>query len=171
MILDLKALDELPVSLRLDEDISRLDLLTTGVKPLGLMHLELDIMAGDNVYYCRGRSRCEAELECSRCLDPYRVTLEGEVEFTIRKSGEDTGDASDDDLTDSEMLYPINDEEVDITGPVRESLILAVPMKPLCREDCRGLCPVCGVNRNRKDCDCVVKETDPRWDGLRDLLK
>jgi uncharacterized protein len=56
------------------------------------------------------------------------------------------------------------------TGPLlREQLQLGVPMKPLCREDCRGLCPQCGADRNRGDCDCKDDWVDPRWAALADL--
>jgi len=170
MILDLKDLEQLPVCLRLEDEAAGLELDVEGANPLGRVRLQLDVMPGDGIYFCRGRSTCEFDLECSRCLDHYRVTLEGEVEFSFREEADESGVASGEAL-DGELLLAPHADKIDITGPVRESLILAIPMKPLCREECRGLCPVCGVNRNRQECDCVVKEPDSRWEGLRDLLK
>jgi uncharacterized protein len=52
---------------------------------------------------------------------------------------------------------------------MREQFYLALPMKPLCRDECRGLCPVCGINRNRETCDCQSAWVDPRLDALRSL--
>jgi uncharacterized protein len=59
------------------------------------------------------------------------------------------------------------DDKIDLTEVVREQLYLALPMKPLCREDCKGLCPVCGVNRNRETCTCQEVWVDPRMAALK----
>ena len=60
---------------------------------------------------------------------------------------------------------------LDITEPVRESLLLAVPLQSLCREDCRGLCPVCGADRNEGDCGCDATTVDPRLAALKQFIK
>ena len=60
---------------------------------------------------------------------------------------------------------------LDITEPVRESLLLAVPLQALCREDCRGLCPVCGADRNEGDCGCDTTSVDPRLAALKQFIK
>jgi uncharacterized protein len=62
-------------------------------------------------------------------------------------------------------------EEVDLAPLVRETMILALPTKPLCREDCRGLCPRCGANRNGGECGCRQEWSDPRLEVLRDLKR
>ena len=170
MMLDLRVLESLPAHVILREEADRLDVHVDGASFLGKVKAELDIVPGDQFYYCRGVAVCEAELACSRCLDPYRVTLRGEVEFSIRETaGEKAADA--DETAVNEFLVPLGTAEIDVTGPVREGLILELPLKPLCREECRGLCPVCGVNRNERACDCKVEKTDSRWDALRDLLE
>ena len=61
--------------------------------------------------------------------------------------------------------------EVDLTEPVRQSVLLEIPMKPLCRPDCAGLCPHCGKNRNEGPCDCQEEPADPRLSVLADWLK
>ncbi len=63
------------------------------------------------------------------------------------------------------------EQEVDLTDPLRESLILSLPIKRLCSENCQGLCPYCGVNRNVEICNCMSQTTDHRWDQLKDLFK
>jgi uncharacterized protein len=59
----------------------------------------------------------------------------------------------------------------EIDDLVREAVILSVPAKPLCSENCKGLCPVCGTDLNRSTCSCAKKDIDPRWDQLKGLLK
>ena len=66
------------------------------------------------------------------------------------------------------LLHP-NDNIVDMTDQIRQVLALAMPMKPICSEDCRGLCPQCGANLNEETCDCRSDEIDERWEGLKDL--
>jgi uncharacterized protein len=98
------------------------------------------------------------------------VTLRGDVEFSIREAAGEVV-VKGVEVADTEYIVPMGMAEIDIAGPVREALILELPLKPLCREERRGLCPVCGVNRNERACDCKVEKTDSRWDGLRNLLE
>lgn len=170
MILDLSTLKDLPAHLEIMEDASRLKLSVDGVTTIGQVRAELDIMQGDQIYYCTGKAVCDADMECVRCLELYRTTLEGEIDFSINEVGEER-DLNPEELPENELVVPAGTTEVDITDPVREALVLALPLKPLCREECLGLCPICGNNRNESQCECKVEETDSRWDGLRDLLK
>ncbi len=64
---------------------------------------------------------------------------------------------------------PPGQVELDLSEAVREEVILAAPMYTVCSEDCRGLCPGCGIDRNESTCDCTFEEPDPRWDALRAL--
>jgi DUF177 domain-containing protein len=110
------------------------------------------------------------KLECSRCLAPYPFRTSEEFSLLLRKrpvpgSGEVALRSEDLD----EYFY---DEPALSVAPIAEERIqMAVPMKPLCREDCQGLCPVCGADRNVTACDCVVETLDPRWEALRVLKK
>ena len=63
------------------------------------------------------------------------------------------------------------DDVIDLGEVMREQFFLALPMKPLCRPDCKGLCPICGANRNRQQCECREEWVDPRLAGLKNLLK
>jgi uncharacterized protein len=76
-------------------------------------------------------------------------------------------------LVTAEDAFPIIGEQIDLTQMVRESIILELPLAPLCRADCAGICPVCGANRNDQPCSCEVSVTDERWsalDALREQL-
>jgi uncharacterized protein len=95
---------------------------------------------------------------CRRCTVP----VSGELCITVSER------FADPPITDDE-LYPICDETIDLGPLVRDAIVLELPMAPLCREDCRGLCPHCGSDRNEADCGCVAPP-DPRWANL-DVLR
>jgi len=65
--------------------------------------------------------------------------------------------------------YPLGDESLDLRPMVRDQVTLQLPLAPVCREDCAGICSVCGVDLNVSDCDCASDAPDPRWDVLKDL--
>ena len=83
------------------------------------------------------------------------------------QAAEDEVELSQDDLTTA--FY--RDQTLDLAEMVREQFYLALPMRPLCREECKGLCPQCGTNLNQGTCACDVRWEDPRLAGLRTLLK
>jgi uncharacterized protein len=109
----------------------------------------------------------EAELQCSRCLESYRMPVNLVVEQEFRDDVRN--DDADEDDEDDALPFPA-DGLIDIAELVREAFLLEMPMKPLCSPDCRGLCPVCGQNLNRGTCNCSTDTFDPRLAKLRDLL-
>jgi uncharacterized protein len=100
--------------------------------------------------------------ECRRCLAETTVPVSDDVQLIFAQSGED--EAEEDDV----VVIPASERELDLRPAMREEWLLAVPAFALCREDCRGLCPSCGADRNTGDCTCLPT-TDPRWDALRNL--
>ncbi len=105
-----------------------------------------------------GFVRAPWEGMCRRCAAPLR----GEVKVRVQERYVDVPGAEDD-------LYPLEDDTVDLGPMVRDAVVLDLPMAPLCREDCRGLCPSCGTDLNEGECDCVAPR-DPRWANL-DVLR
>src|SRR5207249_9472867 len=109
------------------------------------------------------------ELRCSRCLEPFRLGVDEHFDLRYQphtaNTGEDEREIEEDDL--STAFY--ENDEIDLGQLMREQFYLALPMKPLCREDCRGLCPSCGGNRNLVPCACAERAPDPRLAALRDL--
>jgi uncharacterized protein len=73
------------------------------------------------------------------------------------------------DADDIHYIAP-DTKEIDITGEIRDTVLLTLPMKVLCSEDCRGLCAGCGANLNSESCRCAAPPADPRWEALRKLL-
>lgn len=101
-----------------------------------------------------------ARLTCTRCLADFTMPVSVPFGETYRE-GENGADAD---------ALSFNGDELDLAEPVREALIMAEPLKALCREDCQGLCPVCGVNRNETPCACDTAVLDPRLAALAKLL-
>lgn len=113
---------------------------------------------------------------CSRCLESFLVPVMAEVEtrfvppeqFAVVTAETAATDGAVEPEGDDEALgvAEYRDEKIDLAEVVREQLYLALPMKPLCAEDCKGLCPECGVNRNRETCACQHEWVDPRMAAL-----
>ncbi|HEY8552464.1 MAG TPA: DUF177 domain-containing protein [Thermaerobacter sp.] len=103
-----------------------------------------------------------ARLTCDRCLEPFETDLRTryEEEYRPRPAGADP-DAEPDDAGETRVAY-YDDHHVDLREGIRQSLLLAMPWKQLCRRGCRGLCPRCGKNLNEGPCECADDDVDPR---------
>ena len=111
-----------------------------------------------------------ARLECSRCLADYPFEFDEPFSLLLYPRKE-TG-VEEREIERRELDVSYYDSEVLSLHPVAEERIqLALPMKPLCREECAGLCPTCGQDRNARPCDCRSEAVDPRWNALRELQK
>lgn len=104
----------------------------------------------------------EGEFECDRCRDIFRRHVTGCVQSLYTFHAERDWQEIDKDI--KVLEHHLN--EIDITEDVRDALILAVPVKILCHESCKGLCPSCGINLNHDECQCTQSNIDPRWEGL-----
>ncbi len=106
---------------------------------------------------------------CDRCLTPIVQDVESEIGLlVIADAPQPTEEEVELTTEDLEILF-LEGEELDAQRILVEQLQLNVPMRTLCKEDCRGLCPRCGANRNLESCTCEVSEVDPRWEALRGL--
>jgi uncharacterized protein len=117
-----------------------------------------------------GQVTSTLELSCGRCLDPFPVPVDARFDLMFlpaenADSAPAEGEIADDDVAVS--FY--RNEQIDLAEVIREQFYLVVPMKPLCRPDCLGLCPVCGNNRNVDPCTCQSAWVDPRLEPLRKL--
>ena len=132
-----------------------------------LESVALDVQADGSEVFVRGRLAATVPQTCGRCLEvfPVRVDAPVDVRLVPKPATADSVELGADDL---DVDFYENDE-LDLARLVENEATLALPMKPLCREDCRGLCPVCGANRNVAPCTCVTRPPDPRLAVLRDL--
>jgi uncharacterized protein len=112
----------------------------------------------DGSVHIRGSFQARLWLECGRCLERYCLSLDEELDlfYLPHMAGMRANEEEEEvDLSDREMVVAYYDGDRLALGDIlREQCVLSVPMKPLCREDCRGLCAVCGISRNRKSCEC-----------------
>ena len=135
------------------------------------VELALRVRKDGDKYHLLGRLVTTVRRECCRCLETFDapVAVDVDVRYLPHRAnaGEGEHEISDEDL--SIAFY--RDDEIDLGGLVREQLHLAAPMKPLCDDGCRGLCPACGANRNRETCGCDTAWRDPRFDALRPLAR
>lgn len=112
------------------------------------------------------RSALRGELECSRCLTSYPFAEE--ESFALLLYPRPGANAKARELAPEELDVSYYDDDVlDVESIVEERVQMAIPMKPLCKEDCAGLCPRCGQDWNQRACECAADSTDPRWSALR----
>lgn len=121
-----------------------------------------------------GTVNTELELACSRCLEPYKMPVDREFDLRYLPAGAGAPEPADEDETEIEdddvSITFYRDEQIDLNELLREQFYLALPMKPLCSADCKGICPQCGTNRNTAPCNCNAQWEDPRMAGLKTLL-
>ena len=117
----------------------------------------------------RGRLSAGLELQCARCLEPVKQDVEREFELLYRPLGADAGrDELSVTAAEADIGYYQGDGIL-LEDVLREQVLLALPLKVTCREDCKGLCPHCGKNLNQEQCSCNVPMEDPRWAALKDV--
>jgi uncharacterized protein len=112
-------------------------------------------------------ARCgfEGKLECSRCLAAYPFASDEPFTLLLYKRAPGSPDVRELSRDDLDVSF-YEGEDVDVAPIAEERVQMSIPMKPLCREDCRGLCPRCGADRNQGSCACASEDTDPRWAAL-----
>ncbi len=120
-------------------------------------------------YHLIGRVTATLEVTCGRCLEPFTLPVDEPFDLLYLPHTENAGEGEiaieEDDL--STAYY--RDEEIDLGHLAGEQFYLVLPMKPLCADECRGLCPQCGTNLNSGSCTCQPAWEDPRWAELRGL--
>ncbi len=112
-------------------------------------------------------TRIKANLNCDRCNKEFSSDIVSKYRmiYLFRQNIENEND----DTTDVIYLHPDADK-IELDKDIRDFAVLAVPMKKLCLEDCKGLCPRCGKNLNEDSCDCKDQISDPRWEQLKQLI-
>ena len=132
-----------------------------------LERLELGVEKDGDVVFVHGRVRSRVPQVCSRCLESYEATVDANVDTRLVPSpavrGEERELGRDDLETD---VY--DHDQIDLNTLIETETTLGLPMKPLCREECSGLCPTCGANRNGAPCACAPV-ADARWSPLKGL--
>lgn len=147
-----------------------LDLSEDGVRLAGPVRGRIRLMRGPDGVIAAGRLRVPVRTECARCLEPVEAEMVIDLEESFRPSVEIPGGPEAAPADDDDAATLIDELHVlDLTEVLRQGILLALPVHPLCRADCKGLCPTCGANWNEGPCTCTP-EPDPRWEALREIL-
>jgi uncharacterized protein len=127
----------------------------------------------------RGQAHAEVSCVCASCLKEISLELKPKIDLILFRSEADKSQKEDDEIEltgfddegpgEADGAGTFDGKIIDWGSQVRESLVLALPLAPRCKDDCKGLCPVCGIDKNEAECQCVVKQMDPRWEKLKTL--
>jgi uncharacterized protein len=122
----------------------------------------------------RGRFAGRFQVPCARCVEPVEIPLGAEFDLIFRPAAADT-EATERSITapETEIGYYQKDS-LSLEDVLREQVLLSLPVRTLCKPDCKGLCPRCGANRNNRPCSCEAGPSDLRWEalaGLRSRIK
>jgi uncharacterized protein len=167
MCIDLSALyDEAVLSLHVEKELQKDSLEINGrkIRFIGPIKYEGEIYKAQGDKLLHINITYKYEEACGRCLESF--IKEGSSALTgrlVEKVDEVTQDEEED------FIYYVG-EKLDLTEDIMSMVILSLPMKPLCDEECKGLCPKCGTNRNKEECNCVVEDIDPRLAKLKDFF-
>ena len=141
-----------------------------GISLMSPVTADLELNKTGKEIIVSGEVTTKVELQCSRCLKIFKRDLELPVEVVyhpLEEIGVERHELKDDEL---DMGF-YRGEELDLKELLMEQLLLNIQMKPLCSEECKGLCPRCGTDLNMGKCGCEQKEVDPRLEVLRNFLK
>ncbi len=131
--------------------------------------LEIDFLRGEiqftrvnNGIYAQGHLHAQTHLTCVRCLEPFSYPLDFDLAelYVFSRQGH----------VEEQVYLIAPDGTIDITEPVRQQIWISLPLRPLCRSECRGLCVLCGANLNHESCTCQEETIDPRFAALKELL-
>ncbi len=153
MEIDLSVLEEVGSVEKVDSEIGFKDLSFRNreIKIPELLLLKLDIYKTDDSFVFSGNLKGKLVLECSRCLKPFPYSFDIEINKEIEEK----------DIEDLKHF--------DLNQMLNEDIFMTVPIKPLCSEDCEGICPECGQNLNEEECGCETESIDPRLAKLNDF--
>jgi len=136
----------------------------------GMVEGEVRLLRTDRGILARGTLNTEVEVTCSRCLSLFRCPIALNIEEEYFPTT-DVVSGAPLSLPEEPSSFTIDEHHIlDLSEAIRQYALLAIPMKPLCREDCAGLCPHCGHNLNLGPCHCPSQATDPRWFQLTKLV-
>ncbi|MVO99200.1 YceD family protein [Paenibacillus lutrae] len=147
------------------------DFLLKGRKDIlsaGPIVTDLEATAAVDAVEVTGKLSVEIEFGCSRCLEPFKQTLNIPFREIFTSKPDIVAQAPESDEDD---IHLVHEDKVDLKPFIEETIELELPQVPVCREDCEGLCPECGTNRNQNPCGCKNERIDPRLAGLADFFK
>lgn len=173
-LIDFKAIDEDgPQSYHATFDVDASELARDEVASVGTATIEANARQGEleGEYIADGSVSFTADLTCSRCAEGYPFAQRSPFHVRFRPRPEASEENEEVEITDKEELDVefYSEPSIPLRDLALEQIQLSIPMKPLCDENCLGLCPTCGVNRTRERCSCETSIVDDRWGALKDI--
>lgn len=140
-------------------------------KVVAPVRLAFDVHKDKDKFRLTGTVSTELELPCGRCLEPFLLPVDLAFDERYLPHSEAASEAEREVEEQDLQIGYYREDQIDLNELMREQFYLALPMKPLCREECRGLCVHCGTNLNDASCDCVVSWEDPRLAPLKQFKR
>ncbi len=169
MIIDIDRLPRKGLKIRKDFEFLSVDLIEENAVFLEPAHAELTLKKVGEEIGIKGKIKTRLSFTCSRCLVPFEFPIDSSfdlvcfpVEFDVAKEELDSEDIN-------KLFY--YSRKIDLNEVILEQLNLTFPIKPLCSEDCQGICPVCGKIIKNGECSCVRNDSDPRLEKLKMFIK
>ena len=149
------------IELDLSERLEDLDMSDTGCDFDSPVAFKGMISNVKGILKLTGRLKLDYTAKCYRCLKEVKCSMDIGIEENFVKSETEKDDES----------YLYEGDYIEIDKPLKDNILLELPMKHVCEEECRGICPKCGCDLNSTQCDCTEESTDPRLEGLKDFFK
>lgn len=171
MFLNIRDMEVRPILFDLTFPPGEIDYFDPGLRQNGDLRVEgrADLLNPVMEIRVQGQLTVELDSACERCLEAASFPIDRRFDlfYSPEENSPDVGEVA---LKAGEIeLAFYEGDGVELKDVLREQVLLALPMQRLCRAECKGLCPVCGVNRNQEACSCVVSVADERWSALRKL--
>jgi uncharacterized protein len=177
MFIEIKDLEVNPIDFREEYSPGAIDL-GPELRQLSLLHAEgqADLVEEHHGKHeiiqdirLRGKLNTSLEADCARCVEPVVHKLSREFDLLYRPLGSDAG-RDELSVTDAEAeIGYYEGEGLLLEDAIREQVLLALPLKMVCRDECKGLCPQCGQNLNESTCSCITPHQDLRWSALKEI--
>lgn len=170
-VIVLDEIDEGVNHLEFAVDASLLGLDDADFAPTAPVAVRLTVGRTMSMFTVSGRVQTAVAGDCCRCLSPAQAKIDGDLRFLLqRKEASDVETEALEDQDDVDLVDP-GTKEIDLTQRLHDILVLEMPMRLYCRDDCKGLCPQCGQDFNAGTCSCDAEVIDPRWAALAELQK
>ena len=170
MILDLRQFETFPARLSLEANPEEVEIDYEGVVRLNSARLNLNIQKSGEEFFCQGEANASVKLTCARCLKEFDRELDSSTNFIVcSKQWHDECRGEEDN--EEYVFFRGSDLQADVSDLMRQAVIMSMSLKPLCSEDCKGLCPSCGINHNEKSFKCEKGKVDTRWEALKKISR
>jgi uncharacterized protein len=149
---------------------AELDLGDERVKLCGATSITGKIRQAGTEVFIDGHVDTCAQVDCDRCLKPLQIPVKSDFALEYISGDQYEGNRNLELTEDAMSISVFDGETIDVDEIAKEQILLAVPSRSLCRENCKGFCPTCGADKNAGECGCEEKAVDPRWAGLKNLI-